>query len=392
MHRRAFRAGVICAVCTVVPLFAGGVPAQAATTSPNPSATYNQLSGVDELSATNAWAVGDYQTTTGVLDTLILHWNGVTWTKVPSPNPSLITNRLDAVSGDSATDVWAVGDYAPGSGADSTLILHWDGSKWARVASPTAGSSVSNLYGVSAVSSTNAWASGTFRSTSGPDDTLILHWNGTKWTRVPSPDPSTTDNFLFGVSAASAGSAWSVGYDCSAACNTSPYDTMTLQWNGSGWSAASSPDPSATVNDLQGVAAISAKNAWAVGEEASVTSAYDTLVLHWNGTAWSAVASDSPSSTDNFLVGVGGASPSAVWAVGDFCEPGCSAYDSLIEAWNGTSWVSVSSPDPSSGVNDLNAVSTLSSTDAFAVGQYEAPGTVFDTFVVHWNGTDWSQV
>jgi hypothetical protein len=41
-------------------------------------------------------------------------------------------------------------------------------------------------------------------------NTQILHWNGKKWSSVSAPDVSTSD-FLFGIAAASATSAWAVG-------------------------------------------------------------------------------------------------------------------------------------------------------------------------------------
>jgi len=39
---------------------------------------------------------------------------------------------------------------------------------------------------------------------------LILHWDGTAWTQVPSPNPAR-DNVLTGVAATSASNAWAVG-------------------------------------------------------------------------------------------------------------------------------------------------------------------------------------
>jgi hypothetical protein len=59
---------------------------------------------------------------------------------------------------------------------------------------------------VAATSTRSAWAVGT-----DGDSTLIMHWNGTSWARVPSPSPGTTENFLGGVAAASAGNVWAVG-------------------------------------------------------------------------------------------------------------------------------------------------------------------------------------
>jgi hypothetical protein len=46
----------------------------------------NVLTGVTALSATDAWAVGYY--VKGAYRTLILHWAGTAWTKVPNPNAS----------------------------------------------------------------------------------------------------------------------------------------------------------------------------------------------------------------------------------------------------------------------------------------------------------------
>ena len=88
------------------------------------------------LSASNAWAVGEYFD--GSIDkTLIVHWDGSAWTQVPSPNVSGATqNVLKAVRGSSATNVWAVGYFVNSNNADKTLTLHWNGTSWKQVASP----------------------------------------------------------------------------------------------------------------------------------------------------------------------------------------------------------------------------------------------------------------
>ena len=41
-----------------------------------------------------------------------------------------------------------------------------------------------SLHGVAATSSTNAWAVGDYSTPAGQPRTLILHWNGTNWTRA----------------------------------------------------------------------------------------------------------------------------------------------------------------------------------------------------------------
>jgi len=103
-----------------------------------------------------------------------------------------------------------VGDATNGA-ANQTLVLHWNGSQWTQAASPDQGGSTNSnvLVAVSATATQNAWAVGYFANGAG-NSTLILHWNGTKWAHVGSPDLGAT-NVLLGVAASSAGNAWAVG-------------------------------------------------------------------------------------------------------------------------------------------------------------------------------------
>ena len=58
---------------------------------------------------------------------MIFHWNGKTWTQVPSPNPSCSTcDSLYGVAAGSASSAWAVGTVNAGG----VVVLHWNGSKW----------------------------------------------------------------------------------------------------------------------------------------------------------------------------------------------------------------------------------------------------------------------
>jgi hypothetical protein len=75
------------------------------------------------------------------------------------------------------------------------------------------------------------------------------------------------------------------------------------------------------LNRLDGVAATSATNAWAVGYYSQHTDLGTqmhtrTLIEHWNGTAWTQVPSPSP--VDSTLFGVAAASPTNIWAVGAY--------------------------------------------------------------------------
>ena len=63
---------------------------------------------------------------------------------------------------------------------------------------------------MAAVSASDVWAVGSYGS-GGTNRTLIEHWNGTAWTRAPSPNLSSSSNILFGIDATSASNIWAVG-------------------------------------------------------------------------------------------------------------------------------------------------------------------------------------
>jgi len=118
------------------------MPASAAGQDPAPAASFavsGDLTGVAAVSASNAWAVGD----TGSGGTLIAHWDGTAWKRVPSPSPAGST--LFRVAATSARNAWAVGcSGCRGPGVPEPLILRWNGTGWTRVANPgPAGSNLS---------------------------------------------------------------------------------------------------------------------------------------------------------------------------------------------------------------------------------------------------------
>ena len=203
------------------------------------------------------------------------------WTGVQPPNPGTSFNELNGVAVLSSCNAWAVGSYGSGSGsgsgADQTLILHWNGTAWRRVVlpSPDPDNPGRSLTGVAVISPRNAWAVGlSFASDTGPSQTLILHWNGTAWKRVKSPN-RRGENFLQGVAATSTRNAWAVG----SSLNGTAYQTLIEHWNGTAWRLVASPNLSSTGNGLTGVAASSARNAWAVGAYDSGTGR-QTFALH----------------------------------------------------------------------------------------------------------------
>src|SRR5205807_2376610 len=160
------------------------------------------------------------------------------------------------------------------------------------------------------------------------------------WGVVPSPNLGTDSNLLNGVAAVSSSDAWAVGYYG----EYTVAQTLIEHWNGSAWIMFPSPNVDARTNVLNGVAAVSSSDAWAVGYYFSNAFVYQTLIEHWDGSGWSAIPSPSVGIRDNVLYGVAVGSSSDVWAVGEYRD-GSGEYQTLIEHWNGSAWSVVPSPN-----------------------------------------------
>lgn len=321
------------AVCTP------GVPTWQIVPGVNPGSS-SVLDSVDTLAANDAWAAG-YYNDGSASRTLIERWDGTQWNLVPSPNVGTGNNYLNGVTAASSAAAWAVGSYI--SGTTQPLILKWNGSAWNTETVPPVGGPGS-LNSVTAISATDVWAVGSYNDGTA-ERTLTMHWNGTAWSVVPSPNGVYTDSLLNGVSGTSSGDVWAVGHTNF----TFNYLTLILHWNGSVWSIMGSPSPGFEQNDLFSVSAVSPGDAWAVGM-CYCAAPYDALTMHWNGSSW-AVVSDPANSRLN---GVAGISANDAWAVGG----------SFALHWDGTTWTAVSHPQAGA----LLAVAAQATDDVWAVG------------------------
>jgi hypothetical protein len=287
--------------------------------------------GVSAVSTSDAWAVGG-TSWWNPSQTLAEHWDGTSWTVVPTPieGGSALFN---AVAATSAANAWAVGEIGPGPGvpaAASPLIEHWDGSAWSAqpFAVPITGGTFTD---VAATSPDNAWAvgyTGTVSEGTG-QTTVIEHWDGSSWTRVSSPDPAGSANFLNGVAIIAPDDIWAVGFTIS---GSGVAQSLTMNWDGSTWSVVPSPNATSDGTVLHGVAGAASNDVWAVGQNPSCTC--ETVAMHWNGSTWTVVSTPDPPTTYlNTLLGVTAISGDDVWAVGS-----ANYASTLIEHWDGSSW------------------------------------------------------
>jgi hypothetical protein len=268
-----------------------------------------ELRDVDASSAGNAWAVGFTDTANGT-GTLIERWNGTGWSIAPSPSVSA-QNHLLGVKTLSTGDAWAVGSHnVPGSLAFSTLTMRWNGSAWSVVQSPDTRSFENHLNAVDGVAPNDLWAVGHTRNGDySVSEPLALHWDGTAWSVVPTP--TANDGALEGVVALASNDVWAVGSRFSTSLLW--HVPFALHWNGSTWSNVDVPSPTPRGGRLFGIAALSPTKVYAVGQAPGVPS----LVLRWNGTAWARESTPTTGTVwDAAAVG-----PGTVWAVGQRGNP-----------------------------------------------------------------------
>jgi len=216
------------------------------------------LNSVTALAANNVWAVGF---TAG--HNLIEHFDGTSWSIFTAPTPR--NSDLFGVSGDSASDVWAVGTV--GRSDSSPELLHFNGTAWSTVSGPATGFG-SFLRSVVALAPNNAWAVG---------GGLIEHFDGTSWSVVSSPQAGNGNNLL-GVAAVSANNVWAVGNFVDPNANVER--TLTLHFDGTSWSVISSPNVTAGDNDgLSGVTVSSTGDVVAVGAAPLTNGQSNPLIL-----------------------------------------------------------------------------------------------------------------
>jgi hypothetical protein len=316
------------------------------------------------------------------------HWSstarcGPAWEIVSSPDPGAGTDELLGVTALSSDDAWAVGTFGPKIGGKTrTLTEHWDGQAWSVVPSPNLGHR-DELVAVYAVSSDDVWSVGSSVDDIGSVRQLTEHWNGARWSISAPPVPESVPAFLTGVAARSAGDVWAVG-------EYSDHRTLVNHWNGSVWKMVKSPSPGDPDNDLFGASAISKNDAWAVGDFDRLDQSPQTKTLaeHWNGLRWTKVASPNPDPLSNGLYGVDAVSSTDVWAVGS--EGGVDSH-TLIERWDGATWAVVEGANVKDAGNNLRGVVAVGSGDVWAVGFWQDLTSGNEhTLAEHWDGARWS--
>jgi hypothetical protein len=264
--------------------------------------------------------------------------------------PAGVLGQLFGVATASSTDVLAVGGYNPGGTPTAVLTRpyaeHRSGAEWHATNVPLgqiypAGEQAAQLNGVTEPAPGNGWAVGTVSNLSsgtGASQTLAFHWNGTAWTRSPTPDPAgpAQPNQLNAVAARATTDVWATGSD------NFPEASLVLHFNGSTWSQVSVPD----IGSLDAVT-VAPGRVWIAGGD---------QVAQFNGTTWTKLPAPQSSPIITGLAHTA----AGLWAAGyvEFsCGEGGICTASWAALWNGTTWTVA----PGVGGTELSGVAAAGS-------------------------------
>ncbi|GEM_PF-624160 len=276
-------------------------------------ATSSALTQIVMLSASDGWAIGnltmDTQTNANAYFGAIFHYTGGRWTL----QQTIANGSLSAFAMTSPTDGWAVGTIAAnGSQQGQSLLLHYNGQTWTRVQAPGG-----QLTTIAMASASDGWATGLRTDANGNPVGVDLHYNGHQWTQVSIPPIDV----VVALSTRSASDGWAMGYKylpngrTNALYSGTPWQNVFAHYDGKTWTAVQTPilnNENASVSSLF----MDAPNdGWAVGiayTDAVANPLSTNLYLHYSSGQWTQV--NGPGSEG--LNAVFLTSASEGWAVG----------------------------------------------------------------------------
>jgi hypothetical protein len=238
----------------------------------------------------------------------VLHYNGATWSVVPTNAPD--GSRLNGLAAVGPNDVWIVGSRPGGA-----LIERWNGLAWQTIEAPGTAGGNASLAAVSGSSATNVWAVG-----SDGEGALVYTWDGTRWSQTPAPDADRTGEIgstaLWAVAAISPTQVWGA-------------DDQLWRWDGTRWQQSGG----AYAGDSGQMSAVSANDIWLAAATAGAA--------HFDGTVWRSIGAGEtgvPAGATVVVRSVDAASPTDVWVAGSIQQTSDGRSLPLVLHWNGSAW------------------------------------------------------
>jgi hypothetical protein len=358
-------------------------PAQAAATwtrvaSPNRGTVASVLQDVVMVPGTStAWAVGySYDSNLAANRTMTQRFNGTSWSIVPSLNAGATgysqLNRVDATS---TSNVWAIG----------SLVERYDGTNWVAMSSPAGVA----LRGLDVVSPSEVWVAGY----SGSAATVAQWKNGTWTTRYTQASTGRHLTVFEAIAVDASGKVWAVGWDRDYNAPGRPVSSLVVHFNGTSWTRETTPNP-ANRNTLMDVVALANGEVFAVGVAQDTSGGGITprsLMLRKQGLTWSSLTvPQGEAGSQDQLLSVAAVSSTSVWSVGYYNSPSSGLYEPLLVHWTangGAGTLAVSHPSPALTVSALaSGVSANSAGNLWAAGYTAPPSSANATLILKGTG------
>jgi hypothetical protein len=207
---------------------------------------------------------------------------------------------------------------------------------------------------------------------------------GGDWRKLRLPGADAWDSRINDIATAADGSAFFVGDQ-----GVDGQGVLVGRYTAGRWHLTADKGlPTGTIEaSLLSVSAVSARDAWAVGQGyAEDTFAPVPVVQHWDGSHWRSV--QIPGSKNWSVNQVDEVAPDDVWVVGVDESNG----QSVAAHWNGHRWKRTKTPAfPDSSI--LFDIAARTPTDVWAVGWSRDTDKQHPAgLVLHWNGTSWTEV
>ena len=267
----------------------------------NPTgAVASQFDGIATGSSKSVMAVGGSHAFGRPYQPVAAFFNGTSWKYVTPPNPGHIGTSFHAaelfsvtvVPGSLGKKFWAVGTYS--NGAHSFPFFdYWNGLSWkqyglaksVQVVTSSLGPVSSVITSVTTIAANNAWAVGYYLDTHTPptpsnERTFTVHWNGSNWSMMATPNrvSNATPNELVAVASRGPHAIYAVGRYFAGPAD----QTQALFWDTAlvppAWAKITSASHTTDHNSLEGLAMVPISGAVSVGTYYNGTSDR-TLIL-----------------------------------------------------------------------------------------------------------------
>jgi hypothetical protein len=338
-------------------------------TVPTVPGTHNRggLQYVTAVDSSHAWAAGTVDEfdpsgggvpisgVVGVLDS----YDGTSWHAATLPQGVDLTGAaMYGLTSTSVSDVWALGASNALSGQSALLLLHYDGTSWQQLSSP----SFDNFSGfaIAAVSPTSVYIGGLDVD----GNPAVLHGDGSTWSEqvLPGGLPFAEINDM----TVAGSTVWAVGGGGNQPGQTT-YSNVPLVYelDASGWHGVDF----ATQDDmLFAVSGLSGSDVWVTGQDSNGN---EDVAYHYTGTSWQPLTE-----SGRELTSVSERSPTSVWFADFLNSP---PFGSNVDRYDGSSFTTAASFQGAT----VAGVSAQLPKEVFAVGHSADSSGNAQPFVVH---------